>query len=463
MKLRTTASFNKDRRPVEDYIATVDHGATSAGHTPESLVTAKMQSDDYQARVAAEKIAYRDCLNVHELPEIFHYWSDRYLRPKLEAFGFCSPDEMFKKYLEELCERHKGDAKHFASMGSGNCDLEIRVASHLRSKGHADFVIDCLDLNGTMLERGWAAAAKGGVSGHIHCVLTDLNKWAPRRDYDAIIANQTLHHIVNLEGLFARIKNHLKPDGSFLISDMIGRNGHRRWPEALDIVHEFWRKLPPSYRYNRDLDRYEERFENWDCSAEGFEGIRSQDILPLLLSQFHFKLFVGFANIIDPFIDRAFGPNFDARAQWDRAFIDAVHWRDEEEIDAGRIKPTHMLAVVGNDPGTPLTFHRHLSPQFSVRLPDTAGQTSRDQDLQATPYQWGAWPHSSQSELETACRRLNDAVRQMKELKQAVQEHTISAQALNKELNRTAGVRRVYRYLQAAYCFGRQWARNLRS
>jgi SAM-dependent methyltransferase len=175
-----------------------------------------------------------------------------------------------------------------------------------------------------------------------------------------------LHHVLNLERLFARIKSSLKPAGLFVISDIIGRNGHQRWPEALDIVHEFWRKLPPSYRFNRQLDRYEQLYEDWDCSYESFEGIRSQDILALLLEHFHFQLFIAYANVIDPFVDRSFGPNFDASALWDRAFIDQIHARDDNEINAGRVKPTHMLAVVGN----------HLYKQVSLVEPHDSGVLS---------------------------------------------------------------------------------------
>ena len=42
-----------------------------------------------------------------------------------------------------------------------------------------------------------------------------------------------------------------------------------------------------------------------------FEGIRAQDILPLLVERFTFDEFIGFGNVIDPFVDRSFGPNFD--------------------------------------------------------------------------------------------------------------------------------------------------------
>ena len=184
------------------------------------------------------------------------------------------------------------------------------------------------------------------MEGHLEFITADLNSWEPVAKYDAIIANQSLHHMLNLEDLFEGIRRALEPEAPFVISDMIGRNGHLRWPEARAIVDEFWRRLPPSYRFNRALRRFEERFEDSDCSGEGFEGIRSQDILPLLKRMFHFEYFFGFANVIDPFVDRAFGYDFDANEPWVRRLIDEIHARDEAEQLAGKITSTHMLAIV---------------------------------------------------------------------------------------------------------------------
>ena len=403
------------------------------------------QDESYRARIAVEKGVYEDCVKVHDLPPIFHYWSDKYIRPKLEAFGFISPNDMFKKYLLEQAQRRPQGTLRFASIGAGNCDLEIALASSLQAQGLSDFVIDCLELNPTMLERGRAAASSSGVDGHIQLVETDFNQWTPAHEYDAVLANQALHHVLNLEGLFGQIKSCLKPHGSFIISDIIGRNGHLRWPEALDIVHEFWRKLPPSYRFNSLLNRYEELYENWDCSTESFEGIRSQDILPLLVANFHFQLFVGFGNVIDPFADRAFGHNFDVKKAWDRAFINQVHERDEQEMLAGRIKPTHMVAVVGNDSGARALFHEPLGPEFCVR-PTHDTEPAPHAQTQKDAYEWRSWPHSPQDELEIACRRLRDAQEQfekrtavVKELTKELEERTAWALRLDKQLEeRTA-------------------------
>ncbi len=325
----------------------------------------------YAERIAAETSIFADQVEVHDLPPIFHYWSNRWLRPAIEAHGFSNPDQFFAVHLERACEDAAAAGTpraRIASLGCGNCDTEVRVATLLVERGLRDFTIDCVDINPAMLERGRALAADAGVSDHIRACLGDFNSWQPRGHYDAVVANQSLHHVVNLEGLFTAIEASLAAHGRFITSDMIGRNGHMRWPEAMDIVNEFWRELPERYRWNNQLRRHEERHQYWDCSNAGFEGIRAQDILPLLVDRFAFEFFFAYGNVIDPFIDRGFGPNFDADAEWDRDFIDRVHARDEAEMLAGRITPTHMMAVLRNRRWAGAHAYRPgLAPERCVR------------------------------------------------------------------------------------------------
>lgn len=326
--------------------------------------TPRMEDPAYLARLAEETSIFAGQEEVHDLPPIFHYWSNRYLRPQLEAFGFSNPDEFFVHYLAAAHADARAARRlaRFASLGCGNCDTEVRVATLLVARGITDFTIDCVDINEAMLARGRQLAAEAGVSAQIAAAKGDFNDWRAPARYDAVIANQSLHHVVNLEGLFATIDAALHPEGRFVTSDMIGRNGHMRWPEAMAIVHEYWRELPREYRWNVQLRRHEERHEYWDCSIAGFEGIRAQDILPLLLARFEFELFIGYGNLVDPFIDRSFGPHFDANAEWDRDFIDRVHARDEAEMLAGRITPTHMMAVLRRRPYDGPRLHREGLP-----------------------------------------------------------------------------------------------------
>ena len=326
-------------------------------------------TDDYAQRLQKEQDIFAEQSEVHDLPEIFHYWSNTHLRPRLEEYGFSNPDQFFARYLHQSFLSDGSGPTRFASIGAGNCDTEIRMAKMLSDLGLSDFTIECVDINEAMLHRGKHSAIENGVSRNILCSLADFNTWRPvPQSYSAIMANQSLHHVVGLEQLFASIESALTPDGRFLTSDMIGRNGHMRWPEAMDIVHEYWRELTESKRWNHQLGRYEELHEYWDCSNEGFEGIRSQDILPLLIERFAFELFLPYGNVIDPFVDRSFGPNFDPDSAEDRERIDRIHMRDQEEILAGNITPTHLIAVMRKRPYSGDCKHpTGLTPSHCVR------------------------------------------------------------------------------------------------
>jgi SAM-dependent methyltransferase len=324
----------------------------------------------YAVKLAQERDAYAEREVVHDLPPIYHYWSSTHLLPMMRAVDAVSVEGLFADAFETAYRerRHTGPAR-FASIGAGNCDAEASLARELVRRGCDDFVIDCLDLNPAMLERGMAHAREAGVERRLQAVHTDFNSWKPTERYDGVLANQSLHHVLELENLCDAIHTALMPSGRFVTSDMIGRNGHMRWPEARRIVEEFWAELPESYRFHRLLNRQEAEFMDWDCSTEGFEGIRSQDVLPLLVERFNFETFLGFGNVIDVFIDRGFGPNFDPEGAWDRDFIDRVHARDVEGTLSGELKPTHVMGVMRTVPveGAPRVWQT-LTPERCVRI-----------------------------------------------------------------------------------------------
>jgi len=324
------------------------------------------QPTDYTKRLADEERHFADITEVHSLPPIAQYWAHKYVRPMLVEFGFNLPEELFAKYMA-IASQSSTASPVFVSLAAGNCDTEVRTALLLREAGLTDFVIECVDLNRRMLERGRELTARVGVMDNLAFTQGDLNRWKAEKPYTAILANQSLHHVLDLEHLFAEVKGALGPNGFFVVTDMIGRNGHQRWPEAIEALRPFWRELPVEYRWNRLLNRYEEDYIDHDCSSEGFEGIRAEDILPLLLTRFSFELFVGFGNIIDAFVDRSFGFNFDGLGDWDRAFIDRVHALDERAILDGRLTPTHMIAAMTPTPTTSRHLARGLAPERCVR------------------------------------------------------------------------------------------------
>lgn len=321
----------------------------------------------YAARIASERQRFDADINVHELPAIAHYWSHTWFRPMLEEVGVSHPDSFMAKYLGEAAQRTGNARPRFLSIGAGNCDTEVRVAQLLRAQGLKDFTFECLELSTAMLERGRQLAQAEGLGGHFLFTAADFNRWRPKQRYDGIMASQSLHHVQALEHLFDAVRDGLAPRGLFMTNDMIGRNGHMRWPEALKVVQRFWKELPARYHYNHQLRRHEAVYENWDCSREGFEGIRAQDILPQLLKRFHFKVFIALGNVVDIFTDRTFGHNFNADDPADRAFIDRLHAYDEQALAKGELTPTRLFGVMSLSPEPDAFFSRGLKPERCVR------------------------------------------------------------------------------------------------
>jgi SAM-dependent methyltransferase len=319
----------------------------------------------YKEKLEAQIEQYRQVENIHDLPDIFHYWSEKHLRPLTnEVLGV---DSIVEFYAKSFFEAADSGLKRFLSIGAGDCSLEINITNRLMEMGLQDFELHCLELSPYLLERAENQAQANQIEKHIKFHETDINQWQASQDYAAVMASHALHHFVELESIFAAVDDSLIDGGLFVTNDMIGRNGHMRWPEVLEFLDHIWAFMPERYKYNRQLDRVETKFVNWDCSGEGFEGIRAQDILPLLKSKFPFRSFLTFGGIIDIFTDRSFGHNFDPNDSNDLAFIDFIQFLNTRLIDSGVIKPTVMFAVMKKGwEGVP-DVYRHWTPDFCTR------------------------------------------------------------------------------------------------
>lgn len=322
---------------------------------------------DYLRKIQQELTIYEKQVNVHDLPDIFHYWSNKYLVPKLRTFGFNNVNEFYVKYIVSQCKKNKNSTNYVVSIGSGNCDMEVDLVLKILGNKVSNFRLECLDINPDMLMRGKELAREKGIVNYMAFNESDINTWKVEKKYSVCIANQSLHHFVELEILFDKVKKSIHSEGIFLTSDVIGRNGHMRWPEALEVLKGIWSSMPDKYKYNHQLRRLEEEFDNWDCSKEGFEGIRSQDILPLLIENFYFEMFFAHSNNIIVFVDRSFGHNFNVNMKEDIEFIDKVAEMDNSLIEAGVIKPTQLIAVMRTVPVDNTKIYKNMTPEFCVR------------------------------------------------------------------------------------------------
>jgi SAM-dependent methyltransferase len=300
-----------------------------------------VKSYDDQVREQIEQ--YAEVTDIHALPSIYHIWSHRFVLPGLRAvFGV---DSMADFYAEGFLRGAQGvEQPRFISLGCGDGSVEIEVARALRARGLNDFVFECYDLSNILIGR-FSAAIPDELRRYFRLMARDLNREAIQHPYNGVMANQSLHHMVDLEGIFAAVGDCLAPGGLFVTSDIIGRNGHMRWPETKLFVDYFWPLLAERQRWNVQLSRTEASFIDHDCSGEAFEGIRAQDVLSTILaSGLQPARFFGFGGFIDPFVDRGFGHGLDPKNDDDVFLVTRVAQINEILLDVGAIKPTMMLA-----------------------------------------------------------------------------------------------------------------------
>lgn len=308
-----------------------------------------MDQPSYASRIQAQIAQYAETVDMHELPAIFHVWSHNYIGPGLKhVFGTSSIDEAYAlAYIEA---RHgKTDSGRILSIGSGDGGVELRVAKTLLGRGISDFTFVCAELSPILLNHFRAAVAREGMDAYFDAVQADLNQIAVPGTFDVIMANHALHHIEGLEALFAYCHERLRDGGILATCDMIGRNGHLRWPEAAAVVQAVWQVLRPEQRYHAQLKRYSDPFRDHDCSKEGFEGIRAQDILSLLLRTFHPYKFFGTGGIVDLLVDRGYGHGYNADDDNDVSFIRFMADLNEILLDSGVVKPTWTMAYFTKD------------------------------------------------------------------------------------------------------------------
>jgi hypothetical protein len=108
------------------------------------MTTPESGNSDYELRIWQELKRYRTVENVSDLLPIYQYWSDRYVPPKLRAIGFDSIDDFFMAPLMRRCADHPDRAVTVVSVGSGNAELEVRLATSLEAAGMTNVTITLL-------------------------------------------------------------------------------------------------------------------------------------------------------------------------------------------------------------------------------------------------------------------------------------------------------------------------------
>ena len=90
------------------------------------LELAVSMSASYEESVARELENFRNVANVHDLPEIYHYWSERYVTPLLAEVGVQSIDLFFADHVAQRCARRNGTSVRVVRWGRATARSRCR-------------------------------------------------------------------------------------------------------------------------------------------------------------------------------------------------------------------------------------------------------------------------------------------------------------------------------------------------
>jgi SAM-dependent methyltransferase len=240
--------------------------------------------------------------------------------------------------LERQYRRQKRPVR-ILSLGSGYCGHELALAQRLTCA----YEITCTDINESLFTEARKRAQAGSL--FLRFQVEDLNfiRIAPAQ-YDLIFAHAVLHHVINLETLFEQIAQGLTVDGILNLVEVIGKNNRLLWEENERFANSILNALPYELTAGAKLHVSE---------GEGMEGVRQEEILPILREQFeplYEHTHGAFMRYVctDERFDRCLNPENELGRQYLDLLIDI----DRSTVRNGILRPLEIWGVYRPRPET---------------------------------------------------------------------------------------------------------------
>lgn len=235
-------------------------------------------------------------------------------------------------------------------------DRPLRIASLCCGSGRTERMlirgiedrisITMIDINQGLLDQ--ASELLSEVS-HVDTICSDVNEFdLPENEYDVVMCVSALHHVIELESLVDEVANGLVVNGEFWsIAEYVGRTGARLWPESYDAADAIFSELPEKFRENHAAGEkvIDDHLRNVNCALNTFEGVRSEDIMPILESRLKAEQVDRWSTIIWRVLGPAYVPNYDVEKVVDRALVEFIAHRDVEFQKSGTLLPVAMKGI----------------------------------------------------------------------------------------------------------------------
>ncbi|HKF42554.1 MAG TPA: class I SAM-dependent methyltransferase [Thermoanaerobaculia bacterium] len=239
-------------------------------------------------------------------------------------------------------------------LGAGSGWLERALAT----KRGVGSVIAC-DLAADTVAAAEQTAREEGLADRIRYEVRNLEVEAlPEGSFDAVFANDVLHHITDLEGVYGRIRDALVPGGKLLFNEYVGPNRFQYSDERMALINRYFRLIPDHLRFNPYWGGL--FWNRWRTDPaklaqdDPTEAVRSEDVLPVAKKFFETEAEYSYGGgLLNPLLYEIVG-NFD----------------EQKPDDAGLLK---LLCDVEDR----LTRSGAIQPDFVIYVGRSAGPTSR--------------------------------------------------------------------------------------
>ncbi|WP_080832503.1 class I SAM-dependent methyltransferase [Cohnella massiliensis] len=242
-----------------------------------------MEQNEQEAMTQAEKdlIARQFWDNKREYKGVdLNHWGSNDLIVSIINNRLCGPQyNNWVQYIRENYLKEKLDLK-VLSLGCGTGHLERILLKELSCK-----LIDAIDFSPLSIKEAKNRAELEGFSEKINYQIDNLNEVIlDANKYDLIVAEESIHHISNLEHLYQQVNSSLKSDGIFVQNEFTGPN-HFQWTdEQLSEINGILELISPKYKIR---DKFNRPTLDQMLRTDPSEAVRSSDIIPLTYDFFN--------------------------------------------------------------------------------------------------------------------------------------------------------------------------------
>ncbi|MFK5596791.1 class I SAM-dependent methyltransferase [Methylobacterium sp. HMF5984] len=216
------------------------------------------------------------------------------------------------------------------SLGCGPGHAEIALLQH----GSVDEILG-MDPSSGAIQVANELALGAGVADRAKFAISamDLPEFEPN-SADVVHMNMSLHHIHDLEWVFAQIFTALKPGGYFVANEFVGPKRFQWSEQRIKIVTDFLATIPDhlrrDYRDNSVKVRQQTYPAEWWIANDPTESVRSNEILPLLMSISPETKVYSYAGNIANLVLENIIHNFDPQRDEDKAVL-ARLWEEDDK------------------------------------------------------------------------------------------------------------------------------------